>query len=90
MDNIAHGLTGALIGYCGFRQRSDGGRAALWTAIVAAEFPDIDIFIAPLSGESYLKWHRSFTHSALMMPLFALLLAGAFWAFSRQIGRAHV
>src|ERR1051326_9144113 len=45
VDNIAHGLTGALIGYCGFRQRggSESGRAALWTCIAAAEFPDIDI-----------------------------------------------
>lgn len=84
MDNLAHGLTGALIGYCGFRQRSDGGRAALWTAIAAAEFPDIDIFIAPLSGESFLKWHRSFTHSAIMMPVFAALVAGAIWSLSRR------
>ncbi len=28
MDTIAHGLTGALVGYCGFRQQ--GGRTVLW------------------------------------------------------------
>jgi membrane-bound metal-dependent hydrolase YbcI (DUF457 family) len=77
MDNITHGLTGALIGYCGFRQH--GGRAALWTAIAAAEFPDIDILMAPLGSEIYFRWHRSFTHSALLLPFWAALVAGAIW-----------
>ena len=74
---MAHGLTGALIGYCGFRQR--GGRAALWTAIAAAEFPDIDILVAPLGSETYFRWHRSFTHSALLLPFWAALVAGVIW-----------
>jgi membrane-bound metal-dependent hydrolase YbcI (DUF457 family) len=77
MDTITHGLTGAVIGYCGFRQR--GGRAVLWTAIVAAEFPDIDILLAPLGSETYFRWHRSFTHSALLLPFWAALVTGAIW-----------
>ena len=77
MDALAHGLTGALIGYCGFRQR--GGRAALWTAIAAAELPDIDILLAPLGSETYFRWHRSFTHSALLLPFWAALVAAVFW-----------
>src|SRR5208282_4012755 len=80
MDNIAHGLTGAVIGYCGFRQR--GGRAALWATIVAAEYPDIDIVMAFFGGETYLRWHRSFTHSALLLPFWAALVAWAFWEMS--------
>lgn len=56
----------------------------MWTAIAAAEFPDIDIFIAPIAGDTYLRWHRSFTHSFLTTPVFALLVAGAFWALSRR------
>ena len=82
MDNIAHGLIGAVIGYCGFRQR--GGRAALWACIAAAEFSDADIVLAFVNGESYLRWHRAFTHSALALPFWAALVAGAFWAFSRR------
>lgn len=84
MDNLAHGLTGALIGYCGFRQRPYGGRASLWTAIAAAEFPDADVALGYFGDEFVLRWHRSFTHSAVMMPVWALVVAGACWAFSRQ------
>jgi membrane-bound metal-dependent hydrolase YbcI (DUF457 family) len=77
VDTIAHGLTGALIGYAGFRQR--GGRAALWTAIAASEFPDADIVLALISGETYLQWHRGPTHSMLMLPLWSALVAWVFW-----------
>ncbi len=84
MDSIAHGLTGALIGYCGFRQRggSEAGRAALWTCIAAAEFPDIDIGMALVGGDTYLRWHRSFTHSALLLPFWAALVAWVCWELS--------
>jgi inner membrane protein len=82
MDTITHALTGALIGYCGFRQR--GGRLALWTTIAAAEFPDSDIVMASFGGETYLRWHRSFTHSAVMLPVLATVVAGIFWAFTRR------
>ena len=81
VDNIAHGLTGMLIGYCGFRQRGGGesGRAALWTCVAAAEFPDIDIVTAFFGRDTYFRWHRSFTHSAILLPAWAALLALVFW-----------
>ena len=82
VDTIAHGLTGAVIGYCGFRQRPDGGRTALWTSIAAAEFPDIDIVLGFFGNETVLRWHRSFTHSAVLLPVWALVVAAAFWAVS--------
>jgi inner membrane protein len=80
MDTITHALTGAVIGYGGFRQR--GGRVALWTAIAASEFPDIDIVMACGGSETYLHYHRSFTHSALLLPFWAALVAVGFWAIS--------
>ena len=84
VDNIAHGLTGALIGYCGFRQRggSESGRAALWACIAAAELPDIDVALGFFGDETVLRWHRSFTHSAILMPFWAALVAWVFWGFS--------
>ena len=84
VDNLAHGLTGALIGYCGFRQRggSESGRAALWTCIAAAEFPDIDIVMAYFGGDTYLRWHRGFTHSAIMLPFWGALITWVFWEWS--------
>jgi inner membrane protein len=84
VDNIAHGLTGAVIGYCGFRQRggSESGRAALWTCIAAAEFPDIDVVLGFWGRDTFFRWHRSFTHSAILLPFWATLLAWVFWELS--------
>ncbi len=82
MDTVTHALTGAVVGYCGFRKR--GGKLALWTTIAAAEFPDTDILMATFGGETYLRWHRSFTHSALMLPFWAMVVAAIFWAFSKR------
>lgn len=80
MDTITHGLTGAVIGYCGFRQRD--GRAALWTAIAASEFPDIDIVLTLVNSEAFFRWHRGPTHSVLLLPLWSALVAWAIWAIS--------
>jgi inner membrane protein len=54
----------------------------LWTCIAAAEFPDIDIGMAFFGGDTYLRWHRSFTHSAVLLPLWAALVAWVFWGLS--------
>ena len=82
MDTVTHVLTGAVIGYAGFRQR--GGRAALWTTLVAAVFPDIDLLLLPAGDAAYLQWHRTFTHSVLLLPVWALLVAGLFWLWDRR------
>lgn len=82
MDTVTHALTGAVIGYAGFRHR--GGRVALWTAIAAAEFPDLDIIMLRGGYATYLHWHRSFTHSVLLMPAWAALVAGLFWLCARR------
>lgn len=84
MDTLAHGLTGALIGYAGFRQRA--GRPALWASLVASQFPDFDIVLMFISGETYLRWHRGPTHSLLLLPLWSALIAWTVWELS---GRRH-
>ena len=60
----------------------DGGAGALlpWQAVlvgaVAGAFPDIDV-VARWAGEmAYLRHHRGITHSLLLAPLWAGLLAG--------------
>lgn len=86
MDSLAHGLTGALIGYAGFRQRA--GRPALWAALLASQFPDADIILLSISGETYLRWHRGPTHSLLLLPLWAGLITWVVWELSnRRHGR---
>jgi inner membrane protein len=57
---------------------------ALWASIAAAEFPDSDIVLGYFGNETLLHWHRSFTHSALLLPVWAAVVAGAFWAISNN------
>jgi inner membrane protein len=54
----------------------------LWTSIAAAEFPDIDIVLGFFGNETVLRWRRSFTHSAVLWPFWAALVAWAFWELS--------
>lgn len=73
----------------------DGGAGALrpWQAVVvgtvAAAFPDIDA-LAQLAGDmAYLRHHRGVTHSLLLAPLWAWLLALALQrAFAATRGQA--
>jgi membrane-bound metal-dependent hydrolase YbcI (DUF457 family) len=89
MDTITHGIVGALIGKAFFAgrdqpaangqpARSDhGARAAILATTLGAIFPDIDTFAGPLAHDSLaiMTWHRNITHSLVMLPLWALLLA---------------
>ena len=70
MDNLTHSLAGLMMSRAGF-DRKFAKAAPLM--ILAANVPDIDI-VAGLGGSlSYLKWHRSYTHSLAAAPLMALL-----------------
>jgi membrane-bound metal-dependent hydrolase YbcI (DUF457 family) len=89
MDTITHGIVGALIGKAFFagdaapnapswREASrDFGRVAIVSATLGAIFPDIDVFAGPLAHNSLamITWHRSITHSLVMLPVWAVLLA---------------
>lgn len=73
MDNITHGLAGALLAQAGLRQRY--GRVATIALIVGAELPDIDFvfdFAGPVTGFQY---HRGITHA--FAGGFGLALLGA-------------
>jgi membrane-bound metal-dependent hydrolase YbcI (DUF457 family) len=85
MDTITHGIAGALIGkavLCGedmFASHPMNRRRLLtWSLMLGAIFPDSDVLRDILSHDKLLvvTWHRSITHSLLLLPLWALLLAG--------------
>jgi membrane-bound metal-dependent hydrolase YbcI (DUF457 family) len=85
MDTITHGIAGALIGkaFCGGDSMFPvkpvtRTRITTWALMLGAIFPDSDVFRDMLSKDPMLiiTWHRSYTHSLLMLPLFALTLAG--------------
>jgi membrane-bound metal-dependent hydrolase YbcI (DUF457 family) len=58
---------------------SPTARAAIVACTLGSMFPDIDIFAGPLAHNplAIMEWHRSITHSALLLPIWALLLATA-------------
>jgi inner membrane protein len=56
--------------------------------LVAGAFPDIDVLARFVSDLAYLRHHRGITHSLLMAPLWAALLAWtASWVFRPTRGQ---
>jgi membrane-bound metal-dependent hydrolase YbcI (DUF457 family) len=60
------------------------GRIITWSLMLGAIFPDSDVLRDFFSTDKLLiiTWHRSITHSLLMLPLWALLLAGITLVFT--------
>jgi membrane-bound metal-dependent hydrolase YbcI (DUF457 family) len=56
---------------------SPTAKAAIAACLIGSTFPDIDIFAGPLARNplAIMEWHRNITHSLVMLPLWALLLA---------------
>jgi len=93
MDTITHGIAGALIGKAMFRGEDlfashpmNRGRILTWSLMLGAIFPDSDVLRDTFSSDRLLiiTWHRSITHSLLMLPLWALLLAAVTRAFANS------
>lgn len=91
MDTITHGIAGALIGKAVFRGEDlfashpmNRARILTWSLMLGAIFPDSDVLRDIFSHDKLLivTWHRSITHSLIMLPLWALLLAGITRAFA--------
>jgi len=91
MDTITHGIAGALIGKAVFRGEDmfaphpmNRGRIITWSLMLGAIFPDSDVIRDIFSHDKLLMitWHRSITHSLLLLPLWALLLAAITRAFA--------
>jgi membrane-bound metal-dependent hydrolase YbcI (DUF457 family) len=93
MDTITHGIAGALIGKAVFRGEDmfashpmNRGRIITWSLMLGAIFPDSDVIRDFLSSDRLLiiTWHRSITHSLVMLPVWALLLAGITRTFAKS------
>lgn len=79
MDTLTHSLLGALVVRSVFpRNRSShplSNRQRMLTGALAAAFPDMDYVASFVDPMVYLTlWHRSITHSFVLLPLWALLL----------------
>ena len=82
MDPVTHTLTGALVAEAGFRRRM--GCAATVVLAVAAEAPDADYALRLWDRTLYLAHHRGLTHSILIAPALAALVAAACLPLSRD------
>ena len=84
MDTITHGIAGALISKAAFGGRDlfpptamGKRRLATWALTLGAIFPDSDVLRDMVSRDPLLMitWHRSVTHSLLLLPIWSVLLA---------------
>ena len=87
MDTVTHGIAGAV--FSRTLAARPGARAALLFGLVAAMLPDID-FLFFSDRVEYLRGHRGWTHSFLLLPLFTLLLAFTAKLFFRHAPLARL
>jgi len=92
MDTITHGIAGALISKAAFGGRDllppwhmEKKRLATWALMIGAIFPDSDVLREFVSNDPMLMitWHRSLTHSLLLLPVWSVLLGALTEAIAR-------
>jgi inner membrane protein len=79
MDTLTHALSGALLARASAPQQTDSTvlplRRRLLVGFLAAAAPDLDFIFGYVGPIEYLYYHRGITHSLVMLPLWAFLLA---------------
>ncbi|HEY3173601.1 MAG TPA: metal-dependent hydrolase [Thermoanaerobaculia bacterium] len=72
MDTVTHGIAGSVLART--LTERPAARAALLLGLIGGMLPDVDMFF--LNGRiAYLRGHRGWTHSFVLLPVFALVLA---------------
>lgn len=96
MDTITHALSGALLARATAPGAPPGGAPGVAQRVMAgglaAAFPDVDIVTSLISPIAYLTTHRGVTHSIVVLPVWAMLLAAAMALVTRRLPgwRAYV
>lgn len=81
MDPLTHALSGALLARAAATAPARLPlRWQITAGFTAAAFPDIDLILRLIDTITYLNWHQGPTHSLILLPVWAWLLA---WLFSR-------
>jgi|YNPNPStandDraft_1061719.scaffolds.fasta_scaffold08210_5 inner membrane protein len=70
MDPLTHYLSGVLASRAGLRRLCP---QAAWIAPLAAMAPDVDAVAGLFGADTYLAWHRQWTHALAAIPLVAAL-----------------
>lgn len=89
METVTHILSGALLARAIVPSLPQGEadfsvKTAVFCGAAAAAFPDIDFVAAAFGPLAYLMNHRGITHSLILLPLFALLIAAAFATINKK------
>ncbi|MDO9311832.1 MAG: metal-dependent hydrolase, partial [Nitrosomonas sp.] len=88
---ITHALSGALLARAAAPPSSQWHseqtnlplRLQVTAGFIAAAFPDVDLVLRLIDTLTYLNWHQGPTHSLILLPLWAWLLAWLFSGLSR-------
>lgn len=87
MDTLTHALSGALLARATApaspRPNQLNLRFRMTAGFLSAAFPDCDFVLRLVDTLTYLNLHQGITHSIILLPLWALLLAVLF-SFSTQ------
>ena len=78
MDSLTHTLTGLAIA-----KAVDDERIGGWGSVAGLAmgfFPDTDFALGLFNRRFYLEYHRDFTHSLILLPIYALFFS---WLFVR-------
>ncbi len=79
MDPLTHSLAGILVSKA-FPKR----KAALATALFAANAPDLDYVTYLFGTDVFIRYHRGITHGIGGLVLFSLIMGMAMYVFSRR------
>ena len=81
MDNLTHGLVGALVGQAGLKRKTGLAMPAL---VIGANLPDVDAAcFFWLDGVQHLGFRRGITHGPIAWVVLPLILAGLLWGWDR-------
>jgi inner membrane protein len=79
VDTLTHALSGALLGRATAPAKADETALPLgrrvFIGFLATAAPDLDFVFGYLGAIEYLQHHRGITHSLILLPLWAFLLA---------------
>jgi membrane-bound metal-dependent hydrolase YbcI (DUF457 family) len=78
LDNVTHSLVGLNLAHAFFKRRFP---EAVPTLLLSSNLPDIDGAVLFSSNPLAVTWRRTFGHSVLLLPLWALALA---WLLRRH------
>ncbi|WP_066567762.1 metal-dependent hydrolase [Snodgrassella sp. CFCC 13594] len=84
MDSLTQIALGATVQGIGLGRYQ--GRKSLAYGAILATLPDLDVFIRYTDPVSQMTLHRGFSHSLLVLPLLALVLA---WAIKKKWPNTH-